>query len=265
MNSSTISDNVVHIQRPEEEIIHINQDIPMEIHDNNSITLDDTFSLVKTYFDKKFTGLKRELTENQLHQSKEKRLKRSVPDVDFKYKSNKKQFEFNNSIAEKIDEVMDLLENGAINRPIKRLGELKDNINKRNKLIRMADRSVAGWNTVEEYMSDDLASNSDDEKKIRAAERRAIAKRKTNKPLPNNRSNFRVQQPSASFTFRPPNHSISGRPGFGANTQFPGSYQQFGQRQPKPTDICLSCGQAGHWRNYCPNKNPNSFGRPKQI
>ena len=38
-------------------------------------------------------------------------------------------------------------------------------------MIRFADKSPIGWAAVEEYESDDLAENSEDEKKLRAAER----------------------------------------------------------------------------------------------
>ena len=37
----------------------------------------------------------------------------------------------------------------------------------------MADRSEFGWSTVSEYLSDKLASNSEDEKRIFRSERRA--------------------------------------------------------------------------------------------
>ena len=45
---------------------------------------------------------------------------------------------------------------------------------KRNKFIRLADRSTGGWMTVQEYVPDELASDSDDSKKC--------AKRKTGQP-----------------------------------------------------------------------------------
>jgi hypothetical protein len=42
----------------------------------------------------------------------------------------------------------------------------------------LADRSKDGWQIAQEYGSDNLASNSDDEKKIRKAESAVEKKRK---------------------------------------------------------------------------------------
>jgi translation initiation factor 2B subunit (eIF-2B alpha/beta/delta family) len=44
----------------------------------------------------------------------------------------------------------------------------------RNKLIRIADTSAGDWATVREYEQNEIADNSDDEKRIRQAENRAI-------------------------------------------------------------------------------------------
>jgi hypothetical protein len=35
-----------------------------------------------------------------------------------------------------------------------------------NKLIRIADKSEGGWTTVDEYLSDEVASDSEDQKRI---------------------------------------------------------------------------------------------------
>ena len=45
-------------------------------------------------------------------------------------------------------------------------------VSKRVKAIKLADKSEFGWATVDEYLSDELASDSDDEKRIYRAERK---------------------------------------------------------------------------------------------
>ena len=49
-------------------------------------------------------------------------------------------------------------------------------LTRRQKLIKFADRSEAGWAAVEEYEDDELASNSEDERKMDKAERRPRGK-----------------------------------------------------------------------------------------
>ena len=46
------------------------------------------------------------------------------------------------------------------------------------KLIRITDRSEHGWATVEEYLEDELAENSDNEKRMQKAKYRAGRKLK---------------------------------------------------------------------------------------
>lgn len=43
--------------------------------------------------------------------------------------------------------------------------EGKQLIRKRQKLIRIADKSADGWKVIDEYVSDELASGSEDEKR----------------------------------------------------------------------------------------------------
>ena len=56
--------------------------------------------------------------------------------------------------------------------------EGKELIRKRQKLIRIADKSVDGWKVVDEYVSDDLASGSEDDKRLRRARETVGRKRR---------------------------------------------------------------------------------------
>ena len=51
-------------------------------------------------------------------------------------------------------------------------------IRKRQKLIRIADKSADGWRVVEEYVYDELASGSEDEKRLKRAKDAANRKRR---------------------------------------------------------------------------------------
>ena len=61
-------------------------------------------------------------------------------------------------------------------------------IEKRQKFIRIADKNRDGWLVVQEYESDDLASDSEDEKKIRKVKAAAEKKRKEAKSNSGNNS-----------------------------------------------------------------------------
>ena len=77
-------------------------------------------------------------------------------------------------------------------------------------LIRFADKSPAGWTAVEEYESDELAEYSEDEKRLRSAERRALAKirekkRRTSSARPTYTS---TRQPSSEVSSAGPSNTF---------------------------------------------------------
>ena len=71
-----------------------------------------------------------------------------------------------------------LIQECSISRASKVVKNMIEDLQKRNKLPKIADKSPAEWNTVQEYLLDDLASASEDDKKLKAAEARALGKQK---------------------------------------------------------------------------------------
>ena len=107
--------------------------------------------------DQKFAAFKRDLDEKEAAtQSQLKKLKtesKASSAFNFKGNNSEVQYEFNSSLLDRISPANSELE------------RVKTLINKRNKLIHFVDKSPAGWTSVEEYESDELADDSEDEKK----------------------------------------------------------------------------------------------------
>ena len=123
-----------------------------------------------------------------------KRIKSStVPE--FKNKGNKIRYEENNSIMEKIDEAI----KGKIERCQEKLAEGKKIILKQQKLLRIADREEDGWEIVKCYLSDDLASDSEDEKQLSRARRDAAANKKEREAKKIKRNSFGMAPPLKKF------------------------------------------------------------------
>ena len=71
-----------------------------------------------------------------------------------------------------------LIQECSISRATKVVKNMIEDLQKRNKLPKIAYKSLAEWNTVQEHLLDDLANCSEDDKKLKAAEARALGKRK---------------------------------------------------------------------------------------
>ena len=189
------------------------------------------------------------MKNHKLEQTLKQKLKKEVS-LSFRNKGNKQQYEFNLEQLAKLEEAKSLLEIGSVRRLTKKIDEVISDIQKRNKLIRLADRSAGGWMTVQEYMPDELASDSDDSRKMRQAENRATKKRKL----------AFSKKPSSTFSSATQFHQFNSgnaTPSYAGN-QFrnaPLSSQRQGWNplQPNnfgrfqnPTNHCNNCEELGH-------------------
>ena len=171
----------------------VEADVVSQNPSSNSQLMDEVFSLVKGY-------LTSQLEEKG---KRSERISKSDKEAaDIKFKGNRKQFELNlqlDNILTRIDEsasspadVHKLVEEGKLL------------IKKRQKLIKIADKNKDGWLVVQEYESDDLASDSEDEKKIRKAKAAAEKKRKETKSISGNTSKkFKSSSDYQLFAIRP--------------------------------------------------------------
>ena len=140
-------------------------------------------------FTDQIAKLKSEVTAGQETSSQEVVKRLNKRSYQFKRKGNEAQFVFNTTVGEHFDAARKELgklnptnehEKDIMKKTAEHLKEGIKAIEVRQKHIKIADRSELGWAVVAVYEDDELASDSDDEKRIYRAEREAerVAKRK---------------------------------------------------------------------------------------
>ena len=170
-----------------------------------------------------------------------------------KKKGNEQQFLFNQKMSLKTASAVNSFKRNKIEQALEELQEGLHLITKSQKLIKLADKSEHGWATVNEYLDDELASDEEDARKIRKAEKSAEIKVQGKKKRENQRKSVFVSK-------NRPRPSLSNQQ-FSANlaSRIPSTFFFRNLKTvPKPSDICFRCGGFGHWYKFCPGKSNSS-------
>ena len=207
--------------------------------------------------DSTFESLSREDLRNLIAEVLAPALKKDppVPQVKLhpiKSEGNRRQYEFCVENKTKILTAIAQIEAGNSAEAIVALKEAVEITDKRIKHIRIADGCAGGWDTVAEYEKhEDLADNSADEKKIRAADNNAVKSRQKGKMFTNQRKGPTFQPSRSTYSKPTRPYTKNFRP-----SRQPGASQQPGPSQlPGP---CFRCGLEGHWRRFCPQDDRSS-------
>ena len=221
---------------------------------------------VEANVDAKLSSMRKEMRDER--ETADERLVKKIrldSKPTFKKRGHEKQFLFNEQVREQFEVIDSALKQTppAVEKARAAIQEGERLIDIRQKNIKIADRSEHGWATVAEYEEDELADNSDDEKRLFRAEARAGRKKQrslkdsSKKKGASRKTFFRAPWPNAM--------PHGGEPAQSANGTFLGAGFQrlLAQLQaPKPSVApsgaslqlgpCFLCGKPGHYRKSCP-------------
>ena len=208
--------------------------------DSGSSSGDDRFPLRKEHSrtptptkegSKELKSLKRKLDKME-----EKLVVAETSEKKFKYNSNKDQFSVNAKVLKQLRAAKKATSSSSKAR--KKISKAVKILKKRNKLIRIADSAKAGWRAAELYESDDIASNPEDDRRIKRCDKKAMEELKD--------ARDKSQKPSSS------RGNSSNRP-------------RFRNAPPRSTDRCFRCGDTDHHGQDCQKyRNPDNYRRDRR-
>ena len=203
--------------------------------------------------------LQMDLRQNSKTVSTEVKKIKERADFSWRKPCNKIQYLFNSEIEETFNQANWAVENQKFEYAQEVIGEGLTKIKQRNKHIKLADSSEGGWETVKQYQSNPLASDSDDKKKLQKAEFRAAQKKRRQEPKSFGKKKFKHGYSDSSNPMQSnvvfPSWS-QGATGVGPVGQpIQRAQNQPFRQQPGYSGskgCCFACWSFMHWRKECP-------------
>ena len=169
--------------------------------------------------------------------------KRKADQISFNKKGHEDQHNHGKDVEEKIDDALECLEDNNINGAKEKLEQGKQLIKQRAKFLRIADRD--GWLTVQQFRCDDLASDEEEEKKLKRAIKSASTLK--DKLIYNNKKS-----------------KTEYKDFYSADKKSSSYYTQSDNYKRKLDDIvCYNCRRIGHYANHCPFERDSQRELPK--
>ena len=224
-------------------------DRPVAVSEDQFAQLMAAIQASQQRFDNKFAEFRVEVRQGQEDAAAKavKKVRHEGP-YSFKRKGNEEQAGFNEKVEDVVAEAQAHISGDGSPPAIARSQEALMNGTKllaeRQKLIKIADCSEFGWGVVAEYTADELAEDSDDEKRLEKAEKaaeRKAAKRKKKPIAKTGKGRYSALQPSPS-----------GSVPVSAPMTYPPKRPQLLSMPMRAAGPCFACGEMGHLRSYCP-------------
>ena len=177
-------------------------------------------------------------------------------EIKFNHTGNERNFKFNGQVLAKLVSLKyHLADLPPDSEAFSILDETTEILQERNRKIRIADSSEAGWLTVEHHESNPVSLSEDDDKKIRAAERKALRDQARQRKKCNVEG-FAFQNCQAQPFFSPYSRLFNGSQrswqflqpfaSSSTNQHFSTNNHEFTQGP------CRYCGSSGYWWKECP-------------
>ena len=217
--------------------------ILVQVHKN----MEQSFNEIRKDMDENNKKLKEDISSIKDSMKKDvaketsTQVKRKLADVDcsteIKKKGNRAQFKVNYELLSNLDDAVEHLNENSFEKAKAQIEKCQNILKHRIKLIRLADREELGWDVVNCFLNDDLASNSDDEKQIVRARREANVNKKKE-------DQKRSKQRKIRYNY---NNSYSNR-----------DSREENDNRRRSRGICYICGSENHFQYDCPRKQARS-------